>query len=88
MDNTTKESPIETYHAKLAHYRGTIRVTWGCGTRVQSALDKSYEELKTAYENLSPDEKNSVSLPERFISKDDGTGGFSTGLAMFGQSLR
>ncbi len=81
---------MEEFRSKKSIYYKTCELCEGCPAR-QSTIDLAHEELQEAYDALPDLEKQQVTVPERYVTKDDGTGGirslagFARGLAADGE---
>jgi len=56
-----------------------LDTTTGCGKRGQHYIDNAYENVLTAFKNLSDVEKQKVNLPSKYMCRDDGTFGIAAG---------
>lgn len=76
---------MEDYKNKLDEYLIILRVTAGCGNRVQWQIDSAYMELLNAHNKLTDNEKIANPIPKREICRNDGNSGINTGLSMVAQ---
>lgn len=83
-ENPEKEYPEREYRSALGRYNSTIRVTEGCGARGQGYIDKAYEDLKEAWNDLTEEQQKEHSLPKKAVCYNDGSFGFGSGMAEFG----
>jgi len=68
----------DEWNALCRHYDRLIETTMGCGARVQPELDEHYEQMK-AFVDAHPECKRT--MPSRYISQNDGTDGYTSGVA-------
>lgn len=87
VDNkeAAKPSLQDQFDNLMSRYYTTLRVTAGCGDRAQGYIDAEYAQL-SKFATEHPEFK--AQLPKKQISRDDGTGGFATGMATFGADAR
>lgn len=71
-------TPKEVYDRLLDIYYHTVNFVEGTGDRGQPYIDRAYERL-VQFSEEHPGED--IPLPKMRRSRDDGTGGFATGLS-------
>lgn len=79
-EDCTGESIQDQWSGLVNKYVITIQVTQGCGARGQSVIDMAHKKL-CDFARQYPEYKNKI--PKLVECSDDGTFGFSTGLANF-----
>lgn len=82
------QSAMDIYKDCLNRYRITLQTTEGCGERANGYIQSAHAELTTAHQALSEAEKKQYPLPKIHLSRDDGTGGFSSGMAALASMYR
>lgn len=79
--------PVKKYQEALELYYVTLKTVAGTGRRGQHHVDKQYLELLRFYDELSDTERQQVHLPRKQECDDDGSYGFSAGIAAAVSSL-
>ena len=90
VEETPQQSETEAlqskFHSLMNEYQHSISFTSGCGARGQGYIDNAWSKIENF---VSEHPEFAKETPRsKYISRDDGTGGFATGMGTFAANAR